>query len=182
MSALDLMNYTYDDYKNWEGNWELIEGLPISMAPAPTRIHQNIATDIIYLLKSSFDEESCPKCVISFENDWKISQESVVRPDIVLSCDDDGKDYLTKAPKIIFEILSPSTAKKDETVKFDLYEAEGVLYYILVYPDDLKAKAYILKDGKYRKIADFTHEKLLFKELDCDLELDFERVFRKYKS
>lgn len=182
MSVLDLMNYTYDDYKNWEGDWELIEGVPVSMAPAPMRIHQNIAADIVYLLKDALDEDSCPGCLISFANDWKISEESVVRPDIVLTCGDEGKAYLTKAPKIIFEIISPSTARKDETVKFDLYEAEGVQYYILVYPDDLKAKAYTLKEGKYRKIADFTHEKLKFEDIACDLELDFERLFRRYRA
>ena len=120
MSALDLMNYTYDDYKNWEGDWELIEGLPISMAPAPTKRHQQLAGEVFFLLQNQMEDE-CKSCELLYEIDWKISQESVVRPDIVLSCDDDGKDYLTKAPKIIFEILSPSTAKKDETVKFDLY-------------------------------------------------------------
>ncbi len=181
MSALDLMDYTYDDYKNWEGDWELIEGLPVSMAPAPMRIHQQLAREIFFMLQEELREE-CGSCELLYEIDWKISQESVVRPDIVLTCDDDGVAYLTKAPKIIFEILSSSTAKKDETVKFDLYEAEGVQYYILVYPDDLKAKAYTLKEGKYRKIADFTHEKLDFEDIDCDLELDFERVFRKYKK
>lgn len=181
MSVLDLMDYTYDDYKNWEGDWELIEGMPISMAPAPMRIHQQLARDIFFILNEQINE-ACDACEFLYEIDWKISQESVVRPDILFTCDDEGEAYLTKAPKIIFEILSPSTAKKDETVKFDLYEAEGVQYYILVYPDDLKAKAYRLIEGKYRKIADFTHEKLVFEDLGCDLELDFGKVFGKYRK
>ena len=42
----------------------------------------------------------------------------------------DGSRTGQKAPKIIVEILSPATAKKDETVKFEIYEAEGVPYYI----------------------------------------------------
>jgi len=182
MSVVDLINYTYEDYKNWEGDWELIEGLPVSMAPAPMRIHQDLAADILFALKSTLDEEDCPECTVSFENDWKICEETVVRPDIVFTCDDEGEAYLTKAPKIIVEILSPSTARKDETVKFDLYEAEGVQYYLLVYPDDLKAKAYTLKEGKYRKIGDFTHETLTFEELPCDLEIDFAKVFAKYRK
>ncbi len=182
MSVLDLLDYTYEDYKRWEGEWELIEGAPVSMAPAPMRIHQNIATEIIYALKNSLDEEFCPECVVSFENDWKVSEETVVRPDIVFVCEDEGEAYLTKAPKIIIEILSPSTAKKDETVKFDLYESEGVQYYIIVYPDDLKAKVYTLKEGKYRKVGDFTHEKLHFDDLSCELELDFISVFGKYRK
>jgi len=56
-----------------------------------------------------------------------------------------------------------------------------VEYYILVYPDDLKAKVYKLKDDKYSKIGDFTKEKLTFKDINCEFDLDFELVFRKFR-
>jgi hypothetical protein len=36
--------------------------------------------------------------------------------------------------------LEPSSAKKDETFKFDIYEKEAVPYYIIIYPDENKAK------------------------------------------
>lgn len=182
MSNIELLpKYTYNDYSIWEGEWELIEGVPVSMAPAPMRIHQNIATQIIFELKTSFQEDACPHCDISFENDWKLSNDTILRPDIVFVCDDDNEKYLTKAPKIIVEILSPSTAKKDETVKFNIYEEEKVNYYILIYPDDLKAKVYKIKNDKYSKVGDFTKEKLIFKDLGCSLELDFEMVFRRFR-
>ena len=29
-----LPHYTYKDYKNWEGRWELIEGIPFAMYQA----------------------------------------------------------------------------------------------------------------------------------------------------
>jgi len=182
VSVAEILNYTYDDYVKWEGEWELIEGVPVSMAPAPVRIHQNIATEIIFQLKHTFDEESCPECVLSYENDWKVNEETVVRPDIVFVCDDEHEAYLTKAPKIIVEILSPATAKKDETVKFDIYESEGVQYYILVYPDDLKAKVYSLKEGRYIKVGDYTHEVLAFDDLSCKMSLDFGKVFHKFRK
>ena len=182
MSNIELLpKYNYQDYAMWEGHWELIEGVPVSMAPAPMRKHQNIATEIIFELKSSFEEEECLECEVSFENDWKISNDTVLRPDIVFVCDDDNEKYLTKAPKIIIEILSPSTAKKDETVKFNIYENEKVNYYILVYPDDLKAKVYKIKNDKYSKVGDFTKEKLVFEDIGCSLELDFKKVFRRFR-
>ena len=182
MSNIELLpKYNYHDYTMWEGLWELIEGMPVSMAPAPMRKHQNIATEIIFELKSSFKEEECLECEISFENDWKISNDTVLRPDIVFVCDDNNEKYLTKAPKIIVEILSPSTAKKDETVKFNIYENEKVNYYILVYPDDLKAKVYKIKNDKYSKVGDFTKEKLVFEDIECSLELDFQKVFRRFR-
>jgi len=180
MSVAALLNYTYDDYKQWEGEWELIDGAPVSMAPAPVKIHQRLSGEIFMALKETM-QNNCIDCEVLYEVDWKVTEETVLRPDIILACDDEHEAYLTKAPKIIVEILSPSTAKKDETVKFDIYEAEGVGYYILVYPDDLKAKVYSLKEGKYIKVGDFTHELLTFDDLDCALSLDFEKVFRKFR-
>ncbi|TCK06622.1 hypothetical protein [Phorcysia thermohydrogeniphila] len=29
----ELPHYTYEDYKHWEGKWELIEGIPYAMCP-----------------------------------------------------------------------------------------------------------------------------------------------------
>ena len=181
MSVAEILNYTYTDYIHWEGEWELIDGAPVSMAPAPMKIHQRLAAEIFMALNLGLEEE-CSECEILYETDWKVSDETLLRPDIVLACEDDHEAYLSKAPKIIVEILSPSTAKKDETIKFDIYEREGVQYYILVYPDDLKAKVYSLKDGRYVKVGDFTHEVLDFDDITCNISLDFAQVFRKFKK
>ncbi|MEA3491952.1 MAG: Uma2 family endonuclease [Campylobacterota bacterium] len=180
MSIAKLLHYTYDDYKSWEGAWELIDGIPVSMAPAPMKIHQMIASELFFCLKQEVDD-GCLDCEVLYEMDWKISNSTTVRPDIVLTCNDNGDRYLIRAPKIIIEILSPSTAQKDETVKFDIYEEESVQYYILVYPDDLKAKVYSLKNDNYSKRGDFTNEKLTFDDIDCDIELDFKKVFEKFE-
>ena len=180
MSVAQILNYTYEDYKNWEGSWELIDGIPVSMAPAPVKIHQKIASELFFQLKQELNDD-CEECEVLYETDWKISDATTLRPDIVLVCNDEGEAYLSKAPKIVIEILSPSTAKKDETIKFDIYEEEKVQYYILVYPKDLKAKVYTLDKNKYTKVADFTNEKLVFEELVCELELDFEKVFRRFR-
>jgi len=181
MSVAKILNYTYEDYKNWEGSWELIDGIPVSMAPAPMKIHQKIASELFFQLKQELSDD-CEECEVLYETDWKISNATTLRPDIVLSCHDEGVAYLTKAPKIVIEILSPSTAKKDETIKFDIYEEEKVQYYILVYPNDLKAKVYTLDKNNYTKVGDFTNEKLVFDALECELELDFEKVFRRFKD
>lgn len=180
MSVAEILHYTYDDYCQWEGEWELIDGVPVSMAPAPMKIHQQLAGGIFMALNQNI-QENCVDCELLYEVDWKVNEETILRPDIVLVCADDGEAYLTKAPKIIVEILSPYTAKKDETIKFDIYEAEGVQYYILVYPDDLKAKVYSLNEGRYIKVGDFTHELLDFEDLIYDISLDFDKVFRKFR-
>ncbi len=175
-----LPKYTYDDYKKWEGDWELIEGVAVSMAPSPTRVHQNIAKEILIELNKSIEKNGCEECEVIYEIDWKVCEDTVLKPDIVFTCNENSETYLIKTPKIVVEVVSPSTAKKDEVIKFEIYEKEGVDYYILVYPNDLKAKVYQLIDGKYVKVGDFIKEKLKFKDLDCDVEIDFDKIFKKF--
>ena len=87
-----------------------------------------------------------------------------------------------RAPEIIVEILSPSSAKRDEVYKFDIYEQEKVRYYILVYPDDLRAKVYKLDGKAYDKQGDFSRESYRFEETTCNVTLDFERVFKRFRK
>ncbi len=182
MGALKIEDvcYTYDDYKLWEGYWELLDGIPISMAPAPMINHQMIANMIAFELTSSVGD--CEQCYVASEVDYKISDETILRPDVVLICNEQNKAYLTKAPEIIVEIISKSTAKRDETYKFDIYEKEKVKYYIIVYPDDLKAKVYKLDAKEYDKQGDFTNEIYEFKNTRCKVSVDFEKVFRRFRK
>jgi len=76
------------------------------------------------------------------DEDWKLSSNTILKPDVSVVCDDDNPSFITKTPEIIFEVLSPSTAQRDEGLKFKLYEEQGVKYYILVYPEDLVAKVF----------------------------------------
>ncbi len=182
MSVAEILKYTYSDYTKWEGDWELIDGYPVAMAPAPMRVHQDIGAEIVYQLKKSLNDlDKCKECVVSYENDWKISDFTVVRPDVIFTCDDKNKAYLTKPPKIVVEIISPSTKRVDEQIKFNLYEAEGVKYYILVYPEELLARVYKLENKRYIDLEEFSEEKLEFSDIGCDLALDFGAVFRRVK-
>lgn len=182
MGALKIEDvcYTYDDYKLWKGDWELLDGVPISMSPAPMINHQMIANMIAFEFTKSVQE--CEECMVVSEVDYKISDNTVLRPDVILTCNEDNKAYLTKAPEIIVEIISKSTVKRDETYKFDIYEKEKVKYYIIVYPDDLYAKLYKLDDKQYDKQGDFTKETYEFKETRCKVSVDFERVFRRFRK
>jgi Uma2 family endonuclease len=110
-----------------------------------------------------------------------VSDDTVLRPDIVLTCGETNESYLTKAPEIVVEIISKSTARRDEKYKMDIYEQEKVKYYILVYPYDLRAKVYRLKDSKYDKEGDFLNESYHFDDTSCGVSLDFERVFRRFR-
>jgi len=172
--------YTYEDYKHWKGDWELIGGVAYAMAPAPMRKHQSLSTQIARYLANAIDK--CEQCEVLVEVDYKIDEDTILRPDVVLTCDETNDTYLTKAPEIIVEIISKSTAKRDEKYKFEIYEAEKVKYYILVYPDDLKAKVYKLDSKEYDKQGDFTKETYNFEDTLCNIKIDFEKVFRRFRK
>jgi Uma2 family endonuclease len=176
MSIAYIEHYSVDDYNQWEGDWELIEGKPYAMAPSPMVTHQSISMKITRQLDELLDE--CEECQPIFEIDWKVSNDTVVRPDTLVICYEPD-EYITKKPEIIFEVTSASTVKKDEKVKFKIYEREGVKYYILVYPDTKIAKVYKLKDGRYIKDGDFSDEKTVFNLPSCDIEFDFSRIWRR---
>ncbi len=174
----DIPHYVYEDYARWEGSWELIFGVPYAMSPAPTIKHQSVSGNISWQLKEIF--ENCQKRKSLLPIDWKITEDTVVQPDNLVVCEEDlDKTYITKAPRIIFEVLSKSTEKKDTGIKFSLYESEGVPYYIMVNPNDNMAKAYELKEGRYIKIGDFENEKLEFSLKECEenLEFDFSKIW-----
>ena len=182
MGALQIedLKYSYDDYKKWEGKWELFSGVPVAMSPAPMKKHQSLASEIIYNLKRQL--ENCLECEVLGEIDYKVRNDTILRPDIVLTCGETNEAYLIKAPEVIVEIISKSTAKRDETYKFDIYEEEKVKYYIIVYPDDLIAKVYKLDNKKYDKQGDFTTERYRLENTSCQVSLDFENIFYRYRQ
>lgn len=171
----NLPHYTYEDYSIWEGKWELIDGVAYAMAPAPMIEHQSISSKIAYTLEGAL--AGCDKCRALLPVDWKIDESTIVQPDNLVICYPAQGAYITKAPSVIFEILSKSTASKDIGLKFRLYEREGVKYYIIVDPIEKLAKVYELRDGKYIKMVDATTETTTFTLFECSFDFDFSKIF-----
>ena len=175
-----LPNYRYEDYINWEGDWELIGGIAYAMSPTPTIEHQEINLNISSQLKRLLKE--CKNCKALPEVDWKIDEETVVRPDTLVVCDfNSNKAYLDKTPEIIFEVLSPSTKRKDRTLKSLLYSRSGVKYYILVEPAGDFAEVYKLENGKYYSEGEFKEQSYNFEIESCKIVFSFKEIFEDVK-
>ncbi|MEA2049269.1 MAG: Uma2 family endonuclease [Campylobacterota bacterium] len=181
MGALKLEyipQYTYEEYKVWEGKWELIYGVPYAMSPAPMLKHQKISNKIARYLDEML--EDCKHCFATLSVDWKIDDNTTVQPDNMVLCHEPfNQSYIKKAPKVIFEVLSKSTMQKDLNLKYDIYEKEGVEYYVIVDPNDEFAKVYNLKDGRYIKVDEAHNDIVKFYIQDCDesFELDFSLIW-----
>jgi len=154
MSAVKkyLPHYTVEDYLQWEGDWELWDGIAVSrcpnpdestraMSPSPFGPHQAIATNLIFALKLAIREDSCDAVVLS-ETDWIVSSETVVRPDVVVLCDGVPDRHIESTPTLVAEVLSDSTEQRDRTFKRDLYDEQGVSVYLLLDPKAETLEAY----------------------------------------
>lgn len=166
-----LPRYTYSDYLNWEGKWEIIGGIAYAMTPLPSIAHQkvslNIAVQLAALLKN------CNKCKPLLPVDWKIAEDTVVQPDNMVVCGEVNGNYLSTPPIMIFEILSPATAVKDRNLKYEIYESQGVKYYVIVDVAEKTADVYQLSGKSYVSRGSVQTGVMLFELEECKIEFDF---------
>lgn len=169
-----IPQYTYEDYKEWQGDWELIEGLPFAMSPSANAEHQFVAFRLVNQIGNQLDAKKCKKgCQAYYELDWIVNDETVLRPDISVICGEKITGFIRSAPALIIEILSQSTAYSDRIVKKDIYESEGVKYYLIVDPVNKDVLVYELVEGVYRKVKKSTFD-LIDK---CSLSLKFDEIW-----
>lgn len=171
-----LPHYTYNDWVKWEGQWELIEGIPYAMSPMPVPKHQRIANALSS--EFHFALKSCKSCHTYQPIDYKISEETVFQPDILVVCRTIKKSFLDFPPALVVEILSPSTALKDRHSKFDIYEEQQIKYYLIVSPDKEEVEIYSIEEGTYQLKQtgrDFTYTFSF--ETDCNITVDFKEIW-----
>ena len=170
-------HYTVRDYEHWEGRWELIQGLPYAMSPQPTIRHQEVTGAIHNLLSEAL--QACAPCRPLLPIDWRLDEDTVLQPDNLVICADVSGQYLTVPPVLIFEVLSPATAYKDRSVKYALYEEQGVRHYVLVDPEAQVAELFELKEGHYEKRRDVQEGAVDFDLGDCEIMLDAAKMWKR---
>lgn len=174
LSFNDLPQYTVQEWANWEGKWELIEGIPYAMFPIPSLKHQQINGRLYRLFEDALVD--CDDCEVFLPINFKLDENTVVHPDLLVVCNRKEEDiYLTTIPKLVVEILSKSTKQKDKNVKPKLYQSVGILYYLIVDTALERVDIFKLKDKKYVldrqvKTSDYTFEW----EEEYSFNIDFE--------
>ncbi len=163
--------YTYEDYCQWEGNWELIEGMPYAMCPARVPEHQSVSTLLSFEFVKAL--KTCKKCKAFQPLDWKIADETVVQPDLLVVCNKIEKKFLDFPPALVVEILSPATASKDREEKMELYHSQKVKYYLIIDPKFKKVEVYEFTDTRYNSVAINPDEYNFHLHPNCNVEVNF---------
>ena len=180
---VETKRYTYADYIGWgeEVRCELIEGTPYAMA-GTSRTHQRVYGVLHQIIGNYLEDKTCEMFSHNFDvrlnsNDY---DDTVVQPDIFVVCDPTILDdrSCNGAPDFVIEILSPSTSRRDRTVKLRIYEEAGVTEYWIVDPYKKVVEVYLLNNGTF-------DDPLKYKESDTILatvlegcQIKLARVFK----
>jgi Uma2 family endonuclease len=180
--------FTYGDYLTWDDDerWELIDGVPYNMSPAPRARHQRTLGELHRQFANWLLGKPCQVFLAPFdvrlpdagESDDLV--ETVVQPDLSVICDKKKLDDAgcRGAPDLIVEILSPSTASKDLKVKFERYERAGVQEYWVIEPEGKTVQIFTLgEDGWYGRPRVHAAGDLAQVGIFPDLEIDLTTVF-----
>jgi Uma2 family endonuclease len=181
--------WTYADYLTWDDGqrWELIDGAAYCMSPAPGVGHQKVSMDISRQFSSHLKGKPCQIFAAPF--DVRLSEqvdasdnyvETVVQPDILVVCDKSKLDDrgCNGAPDLVIEITSPSTAKMDLTVKYDLYEKHGVKEYWIIHPAEQTLLVFRRgEDGLYGAADRYAGDDQVPVPLLGDLVIDLAELF-----
>ena len=181
--------FTYGQYHEWDDGerWELIDGVPYNMTPAPVRRHQGILIRVSSRVEEFLRGKPCQAYFAPFDvrlPDFSEQDDNdvptVVQPDLVVICDEKKLDDrgCRGAPDLVVEILSPSTSRKDIGVKFSLYERHGVREYWIIHPAEESLMVFTLgEDGKYGRPQGYGRGDLATSSVLDGLELDLAEVF-----
>jgi Uma2 family endonuclease len=143
----DTDYHTYSDYLMWSRDYgdELINGTAyVREPPSPSQSHQAIVLELGRQIANALEDKPCHVYVAPFdvrlpkatEEDDKV--DTVVQPDVLIVSDLKKVDArgVRGAPDWVAEVLSPSTARHDRTLKLAAYERAGVREVWLIDPID----------------------------------------------
>ena len=151
--STEIRKLTYQDYVCFPDDrmrHEIIDG-DHYMNPAPSTYHQRVSSRLQYQLYSAIELPDFGVVMYALV-DVELSECDIVQPDLVIVLKQNRIITPSKVkgtPDHVIEILSPSTASNDRTLKRTLYERVGVKEYWIVDPSDHSIEQLILDGEKY---------------------------------
>ena len=183
-----IKTYTYKDYLTYDENEriEIIEGEIVSMSPAPSRIHQEVITEILFKIRQYIESNNGPckvyaapfDVILKNDDEDVTNSKNIVQPDISVICD---KSKLTDkgctgSPDMIVEIVSPFNPRNDYIKKLSLYEEFKVKEYWIVNPMEKNILVYTLTHDGYGAPKMYTFNDKIKVNIYDNLEIDFKSL------
>ncbi|WP_209121599.1 Uma2 family endonuclease [Alkalihalobacillus sp. BA299] len=179
--------YTYGDYLKWdnEQKWEIIDGTPYCMTPAPSTQHQKIVRELLIEFGTFLRGKKCQIFAVPFDVRLSYSEKddevnNVVQPDLSIICDKSKLDErgCKGAPDLVIEVLSPgSSAKRDKLSKYNLYQSYGVKEYWIVDPHHENVEVFLLVDDHFSIRDVYSREDTIEPQIFQGFEISLDQIF-----
>lgn len=178
------IHYTEDDFENIQANYngktEYSNGY-VALSPNTSIKHNKIISRLNYKLMTFLDKSKCDVYTESIEVIFRNNEEVYkYKPDVFVMCDDSTRDgeSFTSSPKIIFEVISKSTASHDYITKLDVYQRFGVLEYNLVEQEGYIVQ-YSLIDNQYKITNVFKDEDDYTSTVFPNISINLKDIFQE---
>lgn len=157
--------WSYEDYLALPDDgrrYEIIEGV-LYVSNAPDIDHQYTVAELVGEIRQ-FVKAQGLGYVLTAPFEVHLSERSrPVQPDVLFIRSDrwpaSGAKFFAGAPDLVIEVVSPSSARSDQFVKFDAYERAGVPEYWIVHPRTHAVQVFTLSGGEYAELGEFVaHE------------------------
>lgn len=154
MALQHRQTMTVEEYFLLERNdpdtyYEYVDGYIYAMAGGSFN-HDTIKSNIHRILWGLLRGGNCR--VYTSDIKVYITKERYFHPDVTVTCDprDRGRGDLLQSPRLVIEVLSPSTELKDRTWKLQNYTAHPTVEeYVLISARSLKIELYRKEQNKW---------------------------------
>lgn len=151
---------TYQDYLELPEEpgyrFEILDGVLIK-DPSPNVMHQRVSRRLQRVLEEYFWEVDPHGEIFNAPLDVTFHNITVVQPDLFYVSGEQKqivKDaHIDGPPKLVVEVLSPSSSRKDRLQKLRIYQEGHVEHYWLVNPEEKTLECFSLQNGVYSLVA-----------------------------
>jgi Uma2 family endonuclease len=181
MSTPASLRFTYEDYLLLpeDRRYEIIDG-DLFMTPAPGTPHQRIVGNLYLHLRRYVEENQLGEVLVA-PCDVVLSPTDVVQPDVLFVAAGRaaivGERFISAAPDLVVEVLSPSTEDRDRTLKTKLYARFGVRELWIADTKEKRIEVFTNSGDGFRQEAVFGPGTVLRSPLLPGLEIPIAEVF-----
>jgi Uma2 family endonuclease len=158
---------------------EYVQGEVYAMAGASDR-HNRIALNIASRLNEHVGGGPCE--VFMSDMKIKVSADVFYYPDVVVTCDAPGGDaYFRNEPRLIVEVISPSTERIDRHEKMMAYKSVASLQeYVLVMQDEMQVEVHLRRDTEW-EVQTFTGTDEQLQFASVGLSMSIGQIYRNVR-
>lgn len=181
MTTSASLRFTYEDYLLLpeDRRYEIIDG-DLFKTPAPGTPHQRLIGRLYRFLDDHVRTGKLGE-VLMAPCDVVLSPTDVVQPDLLFVAASRaaivGEKFISAAPDLVVEVLSPSTEDRDRTVKTKLYARFGVRELWIADPETKRIEVLTNSGDGFRREAVFGLGTVLRSALLPSLEIPIAEVF-----